>query len=706
MNLPRRNIIIALLIGIVLLPVPLLGDFHIESALLISLVGCFWAGWSACRKWSPQVDGQRIASLLATLYIVGLPLFIYALVTDCLNLHGMGFWILYPVPSVFLGYSLGRLLRKWAINYRRWLITAILLFIAVGVLLIEFFNFPQVYFFNHVWGGWPGPIYDETVTVSWSLVFYRGLTLAWAGLLWMLPQFDSSRRAKAVVISCAVLLVIGYSQLAEMGVITPRSYLKSQLSGFRETSHFKLYYDEHSYSDSEIAFYAAEHEFYYQQLTERLNLDKSAQKIESYLYAHPWQKKDLVGAKFTSYVPVWLNRDQLHIAKPQLEGSLKHELVHVLSKEFGNALFNASWSIGLVEGLAVALAQDESSVSTINQIVVAEKPYPTANEMQFALSPLGFYGGRSAVNYTQSGSFVQYLLNKYSANNFKQAYKTGVFEEAYPISFDSLIAGWHQALDTVRVDSADKAVASRLYSFPSLFEQACPHVQSDFARYWDHYQYAMAVQDTSQALYNLNKTLEVAPQALPVKSRWAFLNLQTGHIESVQQAAAKTDTLVDALLLYADAFALTGEMNKATEYVAEAEKRLMGNPDSLLQEALLMRKDLDQWKYYREIIYHNQAVSDSIFKILTPRTQVKAMNRAIENEQWPLLERYAEAAVQDTVNTNYFDTYLKLVKWLALNDQMDVAGMWLAKLQTSPLRKRYQERLLQAQRWVNWLEGG
>ncbi len=46
------HFLIPILIGIGLLFVPLIGDFHIESALLASLVGCFWAGIRACSKHS------------------------------------------------------------------------------------------------------------------------------------------------------------------------------------------------------------------------------------------------------------------------------------------------------------------------------------------------------------------------------------------------------------------------------------------------------------------------------------------------------------------------------------------------------------------------------------------------------------------------------------------------------------------------------
>ncbi len=141
-----RTYIIPLVVGVMVLPVPLLGDFHIESALVAALVGCFWAGWSACKSHNSKSDARRIAAILGFLFIAGVPLLIYALFTGCLSLHGIGYWILYPVPSVLFGYSLGRLLRKWHLPYRRSFTVAILAFIAVGVLLVEFFNLPQVYF--------------------------------------------------------------------------------------------------------------------------------------------------------------------------------------------------------------------------------------------------------------------------------------------------------------------------------------------------------------------------------------------------------------------------------------------------------------------------------------------------------------------------------------------------------------------------------
>ncbi|HYW35529.1 MAG TPA: hypothetical protein VE868_08995, partial [Balneolaceae bacterium] len=409
----------------------------------------------------------------------------------------------------------------------------------------------------------------------------------------------------------------------------------------------------------------------------------------------------------TSYVPVWLKQDQLHIAKQQIPSSLKHELVHVLAKQFGNKLFNASWSIGLVEGLAVAISGHESPVATINQIVKSEKPYPTARQMKQAFSPWGFYGGRSAVNYTQSGSFVQYLLQNYPIKDFKHAYRTGDISQAYPVPFKKLVAGWHSALDTVKVDSTAKKAAAMLYSIPSLFQQKCPHVQSAFARHWDQFHYFMAIKDTAKALTHLNEAIQHIPDnhhPAPIESQWAYLNLKTGHDRKVRRQASLSDTTSDVLMLYADAFAMNGESRIANKYVDKAAHLLLEKPDSTLQQALYTREHQRLWKYYRAMIYHHKTVSDSVFNTLDSHTRVRAIQQAIEQQNWNRMERYASVDLTHKIHTYNFDTYLHLIEWLAYEGNISAAKRWSKKVQQLPLRARYRQRLGEAKQWIDFLD--
>ncbi len=703
----RLKYVIPVTIGCIALFIPLIGNFHVDSAVLASLAGCFWAGWRAYdRNISRHTDFKKAISIYGYILLAGLPLLISDLILGCFSIHGLGFWIVFPLPGIFFGYAVGRFLRMWDIAYRRTWTVIILIAIAVGTTLFELFTYPQVYFFNHVWGGWPGPIYDEAVRLNVSAIYFRSLTVLWIILLWNIPLVKRDRLKAGIVIASVLALGIGYTQLNEMGVVSPRSYLQDVLGGSKETAHFKIYYDQSAYTDYEIDLLASEHEFYLDRISGILKVEKpdSNSKIESYLYAHPWQKKRLVGAKFTSYVPVWLKQDQLHIARQQLDSSLEHELVHIVAKSFGNKLFNASWSIGMIEGLAVAVAGGNALHTTIDQVVVSEKPYPSTEELQHTFSPLGFYGGRSGVNYTTSGSFVRFLLNEYPPENLTRAYSSANISEAYNTSLESLTKKWHSVLDTVATDTLDRQIASRIFGTPSLFEQDCPRVQTDFAQAWDRYRLYRAEEDTTKMLKTLNEALRYSDESTAVKSEWTFQHLVSGNINAVQNAVSLQDSSIELQLLYADAFALTGILETARRHYNRALTLFAVNPDSLFEPAIAVRSDSEQWNSYTAMRYKGQWLSESEFQNVYYHTKIRALERAIEEYDHRYLEIYNKQLIRQPVNVRYFNTYLDLIHYLGIRSEFSAAKSWITQLKSIRLRPRYLERLEKEEEWINFLE--
>ncbi|WP_372635503.1 hypothetical protein [Fodinibius sp.] len=702
----RLKLLLPLLAGGVLLFIPLVGDFHIESAILASLAGCFWAGIRACGHNRQNGDFYSALTVLGYLYVGGLPLAVNAFAGGCFSIHGLAFWLIFPLPSVFFGYAVGRLARKWGVRYRRTVTTVILLIVGVGILLFEFFNYPQLYFFNHVWGGWAGPIYDEAITVSGAAFFFRSMTVLWALLLWHIPSVCSEKLSVWIVGLSALALGFSYTQLAEAGIVSPPSHIQAVLGGNLETEHFQLYYDREYYSDYDIRMLAREHEFHLEQISDKLDLDTvdSRHKIESYLYAHPWQKKRLVGAKFTSFVPVWLPGDQLHIARQQIAGSLGHELVHVAAKQFGNALINASWSIGLVEGLAVAVDGGASSTTTVDQVVAAQQPYPGPEALGQALSPWGFYSGRSGVNYMTSGSFVQYLLDRYPVRNLKEAYRTGDVRNAYPQDWKLLVRGWHRHLDSVSVDSTDRQKARQIYSIPSLLEQPCPHVVSDFASAWDDYQYYWAARDTAEALNALELALAESDTPSPIKAEWSFRHLVAGEYAAVREIASLKDSTLDLQLLYADAFAHSGYREQARAHVEQARTIFASNPDTMRKEALETRTDNRQWQIYRRLTYGRKLPDSATFDEALYRTKIRAVRVSVEQEEWATMMGYAEQLLQHPIREVFFDDYLALIHHLCFQQEGETAQRWIRKVSGTTLRDRHRQRLNREIEWQNFLE--
>lgn len=476
----------ALAYGLLLSFIPLLRELHFLSAGLTALLGAFAAAWYAgsAGQFKPR-PASGLASLLRLMLLSLLPvipLFIAALWRGCFTLEGLSFWLLLPPPSVMFGFAVGRYFSFYTTRPALFSIS-LLLTIALGGLLFELLSYPQVYFHNHVWGYWPGPIYDEQVALTPAVLYFRLITLSWAGLFWLLPsvrlgrvkQASKSSQSGTRLISILLLLslMLSYSNLSQNGIISPPEYLQARLGGQTE-SRFALIYHDASLNESGRRRLSKKHDFHIREIARRLDLNpEELPRIHSYIYRHQWQKKRLTGAGNTVYVPVWQSQPQLHVQQNAVDAVLRHELVHVIAREFGMPVLNASPNIALIEGLAVALESPRNTQATIHQIIAAQPELPPASRMRRLMSPTGFYALSGTLSYTLAGSFVDWLLHEYPVGKFKAAYRSGRVQAGYEEDFESLIAGWHEFLRDVQVDDSQLAVSSRVFSAPGIAEKSC-----------------------------------------------------------------------------------------------------------------------------------------------------------------------------------------------------------------------------------------
>lgn len=699
------KIFLPLTLGTLLLLFPLLRDLHFESAFLASILGCFIAAIALSKTKEEERSLRLSIGIMGYIYIIAFPLLISSLVTGCLTFDGFAFWVLLPAPSVFFGASVGRLCRMMKFPAPVLFSVLILLVINLGVWLLEFFALPQVYFFNHVWGAWPGPIYDEVLKVNGSLLFFRWITFLWIILLWTLPNWTETSQNKIVTFLALGCLLFSYLNLDEMGIITPRETLKKELSAHRQTLHFDLYFDEDNFTEQEIEYWTLRHEFHFQQIVNFLEIDwPEGQKIESYIYANAWQKKKLVGAKFTSYVPIWLEQDQLHIAKQHLDGVLKHEMVHVISKQFGNTLFNGSWSIGMIEGIAEAIAKDASSESTLDQIIASEDRYPTSDEMKTALSNSGFYSSASSISYTTAGSFVGFLLKNYPVENFKQAYPHNDFENSYPVSFEELVDGWHQHLKTIEIDSVDKQISEFIFSRRSLFQKHCPHAFTEEQQLWDEYNFHVSNQDSSKALKTIEQLYELNPENKLIKRDWTREQLLHRNYASVLYEFDSSDTLLTLQVLKADALFLQGDVTSAQGFLEQIKPRIKASDSRTFKYSYELRSDSLNWNAFLTARYkHKIPLANDLITLNTPVkmiTTAKAIELGIVDYYLPTVTSLIS---KEPLNADWFDVYEEMIQRLVLNESIGDADLLINSIARLPLRARYSERLTELKEWRNFV---
>ncbi|MFW6347670.1 MAG: hypothetical protein ACOC2C_03545 [Cyclonatronaceae bacterium] len=606
-NAPARWGAAALTYGLILSFIPLLRELHFLSAGLTALLGAFAAAlYASTRVKMRATPASGLRALTAGLLISLLPAFpllIAGWLRGCLSFEGLSFWLLLPPPSVMLGFAIGRYFRLFSARPRLYSLLLLLL-ISLGSLLFELLAYPQVYFHNHVWGYWPGPIYDEQVALSPSVLYFRLISLSWAGLFWLLPSVrlrkvkgpaaGAQRSIRSFAGLLLLSLLLSYSNLSQNGIISPPQYLQQEL-GQRSETEFAILYHDASLSREELKWIAATHDFHIREIAARLELDpQKLPRIQSYIYRHSWQKKRLTGAGNTVYVPVWQRKPQLHIQQAALSNVLRHELVHVIAREFGMPVLNASPNIALVEGLAVALQGARTTQASLHQIVAAQPELPAAEKMQRLMSPAGFYALSGSLSYTLAGSFVDWLLREYSVEQFKTAYRTGRLSAGYETDFEALIAGWHAFLKQVPVDEAQLALSNQVFSAPGIAEKSCVFHISPEQRVMEGARELQVENADSLAYSRLNTYARQHPERLST----AFLRLWgTAALRHSAEAAAgfadapavRAATAPQIRLLRADAYFISQNERAGLALLQNFET----NDDGSLPEAIALRLNPD-----------------------------------------------------------------------------------------------------------------
>ena len=437
--------------------------------------------------------GINLTLLVAPLAIILLNAF---RVKNCDFLEGFAFFLLLPVVSCFYATALGVFFGLWL--KRRW--TAYLAYLAYifATLLALAYNLifhPPVFGYHSTFGYFPGPIYDERIVISSTLLIARGTTLllAWIFLSLAVNTLEIGRHTRLEPTLywqklyrfklqfsdlnhriCLIVLVILFGLIylfcGDLGLRPTRGYIESKLGGLEETAHFKIYYEKGSQVEREIEWIAQDHEFRYAQLTRYFQIQPT-NKVRSYIYTSSQQKKRLVGAGSTSV------EDPLgygfHINYEDFPHPvMKHELVHALTVDW-HPILKISLKVGLHEGIAVAADWDEGKL-TAHQWSRAMQQLGIVPKINQIMG-LGFWAQASSRSYTLAGSFVRFLIERYGVEKVKSVFPTGNFKEVYNKPLAELEREWKEFLETVPLTEADLEIAAHRFKRSSIFQKPCAH---------------------------------------------------------------------------------------------------------------------------------------------------------------------------------------------------------------------------------------
>jgi hypothetical protein len=484
----KSSIVLALYYGVVSILIILFGSplfrvLSFEYSSLVALFGSLPVMWFAAR-YAQEHKGERTISILKIVWLTILPASILPVVLSlifvrsCDTFYGLGYYAQIVLPSILVGTTFGAACGSWA-KTRRSRITCVLgiwLFTFLLSLLPGYVS-PRIFTYGWQYGYFPGFVWDEYIEFDYTAMVGYFL-LASAVLAAVKPIAERGSFWKSLIASHANVFLIAYvlfffvydmlfgSLLDGLSHHNVERFLSNEVHAGSVTVHLAGGYSKENQGVIRLEI----HEHLKEIASLYPSIDTSME-VDVYLYPNSESLYHYVGTRRASIAKPWLGT--LHIAEENLS-SLKHELVHLLLKPYGNFPIYASWSTGLTEGAAVAVEDDYDGLRTADDLAA------WAMRMQFAdgVTPLmqftGFASTASAASYVLTGSFSKYLLAKYGSEKYLQLYHDRDYEAAYGKTLEDLDKEWSQSLlSSNTMNSSDSVIARYYFERSSIVNQAC-----------------------------------------------------------------------------------------------------------------------------------------------------------------------------------------------------------------------------------------
>lgn len=672
--------------GILFLFFPLLRHLHLESAIVVSISTSIF--FSILNRKS-IVRHPLFYTLIPLLTAV--PLLISDLLKGCFTHEGFFFWILIPPTSALLILSIRALTQRF-LKKERFITFIVLFLLAVIIPAIEWLQTPTVYFYNSIWGYFPGPIYDQDIEFPLSLIIHRLFWLVVAFLFFELGKRTAS--IKKVILSFLAIILIGI-QFRSFGISRYNKDVAQFFSEIHQSKRTIIYFNDSLTEKKEVEAWGKWIDFHIQDLEQMLKLTVS-KPILIFFYNDPWEKKEIVGAKYTQYTPVWVNQPQVHVDKSSFEQVIRHELAHVLLREWNKSPLRAPLNLALVEGMATALDPEIHPHKTLHEFVAADSN-KSEKELLNLISLSGFYSQNSSIGYLKSGSLMLYLIQKDSLQLLKDAYTEWLPSDDIRFRIEQNLPSYFDFLTAIEVDDSTKESAKQLFSRPSLFQKDCPRSFTDEYRFWDLSNKHQQRGDTSNYKKALKSGLEIADSLwLPYfKERYVQTLMESREYDLVVNTLQKDTTLTMLFTLYDAAF-LDNDTTEVNEVINRIELKSLSNKHPFY----INRSDSFLSHFYA---FKYDMMDSSIVSSIPNRYKIWALEKFLEKGQTDSIIRVLSSLETSHITPNSTPLILKSIRHLILNNQIEVGKQELQKLDLQISNPEHRRRLHQIYKLLQYL---
>lgn len=491
-NISKIFILILTLFDILLTFLPLtknLGyEFSAVNGILLFIIGGLHIIIIQRKDFVISAIDLLLKNKLFISFSVIIPLLI-GFLSSVLNSHcpikdGIFFYFIISIPSFFFGGALGNFCSALSRKYAFYFFVIISFVLIISPLTELFFN-PQIYFYNPIFGYFPGTIYDEDLSVDRILIAYRIFNLAFFILVFYTSMkiINIIKIKKYLILLSLILISLSFSLLKpRLLFATDKNRIEKELTSSIVTNNFQIHIPDSLRGNKKNRYNALLHEYYLDQIKIQLALPFS-HNIDSYLFPGKDSKRELLGSGNADIAKPWLN--QIYLNYYNYGSSLKHELIHIVAGEFGQTPFkvSADFNPAMIEGLAMSIENnyDDYPVHYMAKLAfTAGYKYP----IEKLFSSFNFFTQTSSISYIYAGSFLKYLEDKFGISKIKYLYGVNDFRKVYGKNLNKLTKDYELFLENYQIEF-NMNEAQLYFGGVSIFKKYCPRMAaSDVKKAW------------------------------------------------------------------------------------------------------------------------------------------------------------------------------------------------------------------------------
>ncbi len=392
---------------------------------------------------------------------------------DCSFVSGLKYYLIFTVTAPLVGMGISALVLLTGLKYKRSVFVLVFLLVLFNW-VIDFYLYPQFFLFNAIFTYYPGVIYDEFIPITEKIIYYRTGIVIFSFLVVVLERkLRQELQLKRFWLAMGLLIgvpALSWSVSNSAGLTTMKEDIISDFRDSIVTEHFFIVSEE-DLSPTERYLVAVTHEAYYNQLVEFYGI-KPKRLLKSFIFKDNASKKRKLGVENADVAKPWLG--VAFTTRPNLEVSLKHEIAHLFTAEFGWGPFEvAAWfDPGLIEGSATA-GDGYISGYDIDEFTAA------VQASKYRVDPTGVFPGFSffdinpSLAYALNGSISRYLVEKEGSAKFREYHATGNAEAVYGKPVEHFFPGWEKKISTIKSDITPQVLDFFLERQP-LTRKTCP----------------------------------------------------------------------------------------------------------------------------------------------------------------------------------------------------------------------------------------